>query len=391
MSERAVFKAFAGFETEFRLAIFFYILSNSSLRDVSYLLSFYYMKLLNSKYLVCALSLSACAFSVNAQNAQSVTTDVVGYTSTTLAGGAGNIFAPAFINSNSLAGVFLGVTSSANSVFTVSGLSGGEFDRSTSVAGVSKGYPLYYVEILNDTDVSDSIDTVGLIVDIVSNTGTSIVVAADADAQGLNGDEQFVIRKHVTLSSLFAGSTGLAAFTDLITIYNEDGPGTAVSHLPDGSGGFVLGADFATISSDAPIYPGTGFVINNVGAVTIVPTGTVKESDTQVAIYGGSVVNIISSIKPLPSVDMSADGRLNEALSDFTDIASSYSNDGSLIPVTPDGALGPGVLDDGAGGFVSAADFVTPVSVVIDGTSDAMVVNAGNDSVYKVKGVVISN
>lgn len=216
----------------------------------------------------------------------------------------------------------------------------------------------------------------------MNNTSTDVVVGADISALGIQGDEQIAIRKHLTLGDIFQGAVGLTAFTDAITIYNEDGPGTTYGHLPDGAGGFISGVDFVTATTDAPVYPGTGFVINNVGAVTVTPTGTVKESDTQVVIYGGSIVNIVSAMKPLSSVDVAADNRLNEALADYTDAGNTYTTDGSLAPAV-------GFLDDGAGGFVSSADFVTPVTVNIDGTYQPIVVNAASGTVYKVSGVQI--
>jgi len=334
--------------------------------------------------------LSGAALLASSGSAQTVATDPVGYTSTTLPVGAGNIFAPAFVHADDVVSAATGVTAGATSTITVSAtLSAGAFDESVDVAFVSKGYPKYYLEVLNDTNGGDSIDTEGLILDIVSNTASDVVVGADTSALGLQGDENIAIRMHMTLSDIFSGSTGLIGFTDAVTIYNEDGPGTQVGHLPDGAGGFVLAADFTTITSDAPVYPGTGFVINNVSPVTITPTGTVKLTDTQVVIYGGSVVNLVSAMKPLTLVDLGADGRLNDALAAFTDVGTSYTTDGTLVPAVPSGAPGAGFLDNGAGGFVSAIDFFTPVTVGVDGTSGAIVVSASAGTVYKASGTVV--
>jgi hypothetical protein len=326
---------------------------------------------------------SGAALLTSSAFAQTVATDPVGYTSTTLPAGAGNLFAPAFVNGDSYGGLIINSAAGASSTLTVSGsLASGAFDESSDVANVSKGYPKYYLEVLNDTNGGDSIDTEGLVIDIISNTGTTVLVAADTSMLGIQGDENVAIRKHYTLGDLFAGSTGLVGYTDAITIYNEDGPGTAVGHLPDGAGGFILGADFVTVSTDAPIYPGTGFVINNTGSVNIVPTGTVKLTDTQVVIYGGSVVNVVSAMKPFSSVDLASDGRLNDALADYTDAGNTYTTDGTLLASV-------GFLDDGAGGFVASSDFVTPVTVELDGTHQPIVINAGTGMVYKVSGVNI--
>ena len=337
---------------------------------------------------IISLLAGSALFAASFMNA--ATTDVVGYTTTTLPAGAGNLFAPAFVNNNSFMGVLTGAAAGPDSTLTLSGtMTAAAFNESSDVAGVSKGYPLYYLEVLNDTNASDSIDTEGLIIDIVSNSTSGVVVAADTSTLGIQGDEQIAIRKHLTLGDVFSGSTGLTSFTDAITIYNEDGPGTAVTHVPDGAGGFLLNSDFVTGSTDAPIYPGTGLAIANVALLTIVPTGVVKESDTQVAIYGNSVVNIISVLKPISNVVLSSDGRLNEAMEDFTDVVTQYSSDGSLLPVVPSGASQPGFVDDGSGGFLSS-DFSTPVSVTVDGSSEAFAVGSTGDRVYKISGTVIT-
>lgn len=315
------------------------------------------------KYL--SLFLAALSMTVTTSFAQ-VTSDVVGYTTTTLTGGVGNIYAPAFVNAASATGTLTSASSgSTTTLATDATLTGSAYDETTSVAGVSKGYPRYYVEITNDTNSGDSIDTVGLIVDIVSNTASDIVVGADTSALGIQGDEAFVIREHVTLGSMFNGATGLPGYSNPITIYNEDGPGTAVTHLSNGAGGFILNADFVTVSTNAPIYPGTGIVINNAGAVGVTVSGTVKETPTQVVIYGGSVVNIVSTMQPKSSVALGTD--LHNSLGVYADICTPYSTDGTLA--AQDSFLTTGT------GFVKN-DFTTEANPSIDGTSQAYVINA---------------
>ena len=51
----------------------------------------------------------------------------------------------------------------------------------------------------------------------------------------------------------------------------------------------------------------------------MVVSGVVKETDTQVVIYGNSAVNVVGTMKPFSEVDLAEDGRLNEALA--TDLA----------------------------------------------------------------------
>lgn len=306
-----------------------------------------------------------------------VTSDVVGYTTSSLAGGSGNIYAPAFVNSASATGSLTSATSGATSTLaTDASLSENALNETTSVTGASKGYPRYYVEITNDTNSSDSLDTTGLIIDIVSNTASNVVVGANVSTLGLQGDESFVIREHVTLGSLFAGATGVPGYTNPITIYNEDGAGTAVTHLPDGVGGFVLNSDFVTVSTDAPIYPGTGIVINNPNAVGITATGSVKESPTQVVVYGGSVVNILSSMQPKSSVALGDE--LHSSLGAYADVVTPYSTDGTL-------SAQASFLTTGTG-FVLNSDFVTATNPTVDGTSQAFVVNAASGTTVTLAG-----
>jgi hypothetical protein len=324
---------------------------------------------------ILTMFLAASALALTSVNAQTtVTSDVVGYTTSTLTGGVGNIYAPSFVRNASASGALTSVTS-GTTLSTNATLSPAVFNETTSVSGVSKGYPRYYVEFTNDSDSDDGFDTAGLIVDVVSNTSTDIVVSSDVTALGVKGDESFVIREHVTLGSLFSGSTGLGAYSDAITIYNEDGPGTAVTHISDGAGGFLLN-DFTTSSTDAPIYPGTGFVINNPSNVSITATGTVKESPTQVSVYGGSVVNIISVMQPKSSVSLGSE--LHTSLVAYTDVCTPYTTDGSLTATT-------GFMTTGSGSFVET-DFITSASPTVDGTSQGIVVSAAVNTVVKLSG-----
>lgn len=324
-----------------------------------------------------SMFLAASVLSATSAFAQdAVTSDVVGFTTSSLTGGTGNIYAPAFVNAASATGSLTSSTSGATSTLaTDASLADSAFNETTSVAGVSKGYPRYYVEITNDTNGGDGIDTVGLIIDIVSNTTSDLVVGADASALGIQGDETFVVREHVTLGKLFQGSTGISAYSDAITIYNEDGAGSAVTHISDGAGGFLLN-DFVTSSTNAPIYPGTGLVINNPANVTITASGTVKESATQVVVYGGSVVNVVSTMQPKTSVSLG--NEMHNALLAYTDVCTPYSTDGSLTAET-------GFMSTGAGSFV-ATDFVTAATPTVDGTSEAIVISAAAGTVVKLEG-----
>lgn len=138
--------------------------------------------------------------------------------------------------------------------------------------------------------------------------------------------------------------------------------------------------DFVT-PADPVIYPGTGFVINNPNDVTLVTTGNVKETDTQVPIRGGSAVNIVTPMKPVSAFDMSSDGRAVEAFEAYSSVFTQYSF-GDLIPHNA-------VLLNLDGNFVKGSDFVTPASLIVDGTAEGIVINTIHDTVYKASGMVI--
>ncbi len=310
-----------------------------------------------------ALLSSAAFFALS--NAVAVTTSVVGYTSTTLPAG-NSLFAPAFVNPTSAAGVLSGVSAGETSSLTVSGLSSGAFDEGAN-------FPLYYVEILNDTNLSDSIDTEGLILDIISNTESSVTVGADVSGLGLVGDEQYVIRKHLTLTDLTDGATGLSNF-DGATIYNASAPGSVDSYLYNGG----VWQEFDGAFVDRPnvvIYPGTGFVFSLQGSVTLVVDGEVKETATQVPLYANQP-NFVGVMKPLANFDMDSDGAVQDALVNFEGLTT--YQDGNLAPTS--------VLvynDDIVDGSLQ------PTSLVVDGTKDSLVISVQTSKVYKVSGTVI--
>ncbi len=326
---------------------------------------------------ILTMFLAASALALTSVNAQTtVTSDVVGYTTSTLSAGSGNVYAPAFAKSPSISAVLTSISSGSSSTLsTATSLSSGAYDETSDVTGVSKGYPQYYVEITNDTNSSDSLDTEGVILDIVSNSSTAVVVGVDVSALGLQGDEAFVIREHITLSELFANST-LTGYADAVSIYNEDGPGTAVAHVADGAGNWLLISDYTTSSNDAPIYTGTGFVLNNSADVVVTAVGAVKETATQVPVYGNSYVNILGSMKPLTSATVASE--LLDGLTAYGDVCTPYSLDGTLTG-------GDAFVSTGTG-FVSTSDYTTPVTPTVNGTREAFVVNAGTATVVKISG-----
>ena len=296
-------------------------------------------------------------------SANTVSTPIVGFTKTTLPGGPGSLFAPSLVNSDTFSGELSGLTSGETSTMTLSGVSG----------DLSEGtFPKYYLEVLNDTDSTDNLDTEGLVFDIISNTEGTVTVSGNATDMGLDGTETVAIRKHFTLSDLFGSAEGLQEPSgdgteyDFVVLFG----GSPATYIYSG-GVWYNGVSFAA-SNDAVIYPGTGILVRNRADVTVSVTGTVKETPTQVPLYAGSV-NLVGSLKPVDSLDLSADGAIADAVFGIDETVTQYSK-GDLNGVVT-------VLSDGTS-LLNGVTFA-PHDLVVDGTSDALLVKVSSDKVVK--------
>lgn len=246
-------------------------------------------------------------------------------------------------------------------MLTVAGLSSGAFDGG-----------LHYLEILNDTNGADGVDTEGLVLDIASNTDTSITIVGDLT--GVNGDEAVLVRKHVTLVELFPDATGFSAGgTDSLTLYTESGPITYIYFMGD----FFL-SGVGTPSNDVVVYPGTSVVLNTSGSVTFTTYGSVKVTPTQVPIYGG-VVNLVGYIQPVGPIDITG-ADYTAGFDTGTAALTTYVNNAGVFSPTGTYIAFQGDLYDG-GGLVG--------SVLID-EEDGVVLNVPNDAVIKVPAVSVS-
>jgi hypothetical protein len=215
-----------------------------------------------------------------------------------------------------------------------------------------------------------------LVIDIEANTEAAVTAGTDLSALGIQGDESYVIRKHLTLSDFSAGATGFNDF-DAITLYNASSVGSIDGYLRY-AGGWV---DFTfAAANDAVIYPGMGLVINSTGTPQLVITGEVKESATQIPLYAGQV-NFVGALKPVSSFDVTSDTALTDATNAFDGVT--VYQDGTLTPET---SVLVNFTGDGLMDFT-----MSPTTVSIDGTQDAMVVSVAQSSVYKATGNTISN
>ena len=253
--------------------------------------------------------------------------DVVGYSNYPLTAGQ-YIFSPTFVK----ASVLQASASVSSKTISVSGVTTSTLAPSAFIDG-TPNYPSAYVEVLSGAYSGVAFD--------ITSVGTSTVTCADFPSE-LNGQTiSFVIRKHVTLADVFTPSSGLAEFSDAITLFNSDGS-TSIRYL---AGGVITTDDFATPAGHTPIYPGAGVILNIGGSVTLSLSGQVKPTASKVPVYPG-VNNIVGTFNPSSSLKATST-TLATSLGAFTDSATLYSNNGSFSLQNFIYSDGTSVTDDG--------------------------------------------
>lgn len=144
----------------------------------------------------------------------------------------------------------------------------------------------------------------GLVLDVVSNGADSLVVQGNVGAGGFNlaGNENYGIRAHATLGTLFPGGGGLGSFSDSVRLFFSNG--SDATFLYNGTN--WIDGSFANADAQV-VYPGQGMVLS-VGAPRSITFGgnalsTVKVGPTYVMVYSGTV-NLIGAINPLVTTDV---------------------------------------------------------------------------------------
>jgi hypothetical protein len=229
-------------------------------------------------------SLIAAAMACGLANAQTTAyTDPVGYITSSIAGSGGAPSADSYISSSLV------------QPSTYAGASTNNPSGSATV-NFSSGVPTtldgtYVLEISSGAQA-------GWWSTVVSSSATSVTVT-DALPSGLAIGTSVVVRKHNTLSTfLGANSAGLIPFdgenpSDEVQILNPASQvvttcayvSFAISGLPDGW--FDLG--LSASADNYIIEPGASIKIKRVGALalSLVSSGSVKVSNTQVDVYPG--------------------------------------------------------------------------------------------------------
>lgn len=201
---------------------------------------------------------------------------------------------------------------------------------------------LHYVEILDG-------DWAGLVLDIESNTTTSVTVKGDIGPGGFNlpANVSFAIRKHATLSELFKGA-GLAPFQDQIVIYDDNGERQVF--YTTASGNIVHASNPNILRNNELVYPGQGFILA-VATPRQVTFGKgevnqVKDTPTKIGIYGNNRINLVGLLNPVVAASplgtglaeseqtplaSTEFGLIDSGLAPFVDQIIPYSNVGGVL------------------------------------------------------------
>ena len=279
---------------------------------------------------------------------QTVSTPVVGFENRAFVAGTSS-HGVGFVQAASFQGSASEVTASGLSIAT-SSFTANQFAPSGDL-------PSFYIQI---TSGSQS----GLVVDIISNTSSTISVA-NGDLSSVSGSTPtFVVRPHLKASTLFAGSSGLEDFADTLNLFNSDGSTTSIVRDSSSPTGWTNPDTLASV--DAIIYPGQGFLLNTSGAGNFTATGIVNPSGTIVPLFAGKV-NLVSLSNPSNSKNLQSIG-LGNGLEAFADTVGTFSTDGQLAQTGS--FLWAGSSD---GGFVNPDTLASISGVSISGTAGILV------------------
>lgn len=309
------------------------------------------MKVNMKKNLVAILALAATPAFLHAVDSYS---DVVGYsTSSFPAGTSGH--GVGFVKPAVYTGT---ATKLSGTSISASGLTA----ANGSLAPVN-GLPTHYVEITSGVNE-------GLNADVLSNTGSTVVL--DADLSNLGSTESVVIRPHVKASDVFAGNTSLGDFSDTILVFNSDGSTLSLLRDSTSSTGWIDPNTFA--AADLVIYPGQGFLLNSSASGAFTCTGTVKKTATVVPLYSTSV-NLVCVANPSSNPDIQNSG-LGTNLTDYADTVGTFTSDGSFVQDAT-------YLWAGAGDkFIDPNLFTSVTGVNLPGTK-AILVGVSSDTTWK--------
>ncbi|MEO0795328.1 MAG: hypothetical protein AAFX93_09210 [Verrucomicrobiota bacterium] len=249
-----------------------------------------------------------------------VATDPVGVVNMVIPSG-NSLVSPVFVENPSFSGMSTSLVEGVDST-TIT------FEATLTPSAFAPGaFPTYYAEVSSGS-------AEGFSFDVLSNTATTVVVDGLLITDfGLSQNETFIVRKHVTLDSFFAGSA--LARRDSVTFFNSDGTSETIQF--DGS-------EWDNGEGLRPIYPGTGFLTALRSDVEVTTDGMVKTTDTIIPIYNtGGVINLVTTASAVEVTleSLGLEGQLQRRDSiEFFEPGSlaliarlEVQSDGSLLPV----------------------------------------------------------
>jgi len=307
------------------------------------------MKIAQSKlmYLIALLVITALPLC-----AQTVSTPIVGFNKPSFPAG-NSAHTATFVKAN----VFQGSAASRTATtLTVSSASFGSL-------APSGGLPTHYVKITSGP-------MEGYVLDILSNTSTSVTVDGNLSTAGAT--PSFVIRPHVKASDLFAGNTSLSPGSDTLTLFNDNGTSTILLWAgSDSPTGWIDPLSEAT--QDAVLYPGQGFLLTSQSSGNFTSSGIVETSPVVVPLYPGAV-NLVTRANPSVDPKSLQSINLGQNMEPGSDTVEFFATDGSLASA--------GVyLWAGTDGFIDALSEVTTTATV--GSSQVLNVTVLQPTTWK--------
>jgi hypothetical protein len=239
----------------------------------------------------------------------------------------------------------------------------------TGAGWAPNAFLLHYVEIVDGP-------WAGLVLDIVSNTATTLTVQGDIGQTGFNlgATFTFAIRKHATLGTIFHRGAGLNAFDDSITLLYDNGSRKKF-YYDDTAPGHIVGEDFTTIQDTEIVYPGQGMLLNCSGVRSLTfgegEVRYIKDTPTKIPLYAGKV-NFVGLMNPVVAPDplgtISAGersslgsvalGLVNSNLSEYDDLISLYGRKDGIFS-----SLGLFYYDQAAGAIVDTDGVPASISI----------------------------
>ena len=264
----------------------------------------------------------------------------------------GNLFIPSLVKPAAFSGTLTAAGSTTLTVATGS-LTANAFNEGAV-------YATHYVEITSGANA-------GVVLDIVSNTGSVITLADNITGLSLAGTETIRIRPHVTLkSSLAAAESSLSVYTDSATFAGSDG--SFVTYIYGADGGTGWSSDFVAADGDLrPVMPGTGFVLTLAGDVALPVNGEVKTGPTVIMLTAG-IESYVGPVNPLVGTGTLLNGSGFETLAAYSDSITLYVP-GPLLDAVTYYPLGDGTV---------SSDLATPTTDSISNTTGAVVITSAD-------------